>query len=300
MNLAKLDKLITANGLAAEFRSTVEQWYLPLTHAIAAGRQEQPLILGIQGSQGSGKSTLAQFIKILLEENFALRCIELSLDDFYLRHSERQTLAETIHPLLQTRGVPGTHDVELAVHTIDALCKLGADESLLVPRFNKAIDDRCPPEQWDKVSGKLDVIIFEGWCVGCAAQEESALDRPINRLEQDEDAECIWRRYVNHALASSYPALFKKMQRLVVLQAPSFDCVYAWRWLQEKKLIANWQAKNPEQPARLLDEASVRRFVSHFERLTRHCLNTLPAQADWVLTLNKEHKITRLTTKARL
>ncbi len=300
MNHANLDKLIAANGLPPEFRSTVNEWYQPLTKAIAAECSEQPLVLGIQGSQGSGKSTLAQFIKILLEENFSLRCIALSLDDFYLRHSERQTLAETIHPLLQTRGVPGTHDVELAINTIDALCKLGANESMLVPRFNKAIDDRFPPEQWDKVTGSIDVILFEGWCVGCAAQGESALNSPINRLEQDEDPECVWRRYVNHALASSYPALFKKMQRLVVLQAPSFDCVYAWRWLQEQKLIANWQAKNPEQAARLLDETSVRRFVSHFERLTRHCLNALPAQADWVLTLNAEHEITRFITKARL
>jgi D-glycerate 3-kinase len=300
MNLAKLDKLIATNGLPTAFRHTVNDWYLPLANAIAAECYEQPLVVGVQGSQGSGKSTLAQFIKILLEENFSLRCVELSLDDFYLRHSERQTLAQTIHPLLQTRGVPGTHDVELAINTIDALCKLGADESMLVPRFNKAIDDRFPPEQWDKVTGSIDVILFEGWCVGCAAQDESELNPPINRLEQDEDSECLWRRYVNAALNTTYPLLFEKIQRLVVLQAPSFDCVYSWRWLQEQKLIASWQAKNPEQAARLLDEASVRRFVSHFERLTRHCLNTLPAQADWVLTLNTEHEITRLTTREGL
>jgi len=35
----------------------------------------------------------------------------LSLDDFYLGHAARLQLARDIHPLLATRGVPGTHDI---------------------------------------------------------------------------------------------------------------------------------------------------------------------------------------------
>ena len=35
-------------------------------------------------------------------------------DDFYLTQAQRQDLAQQIHPLLKSRGVPGTHDVPLA------------------------------------------------------------------------------------------------------------------------------------------------------------------------------------------
>ena len=39
----------------------------------------------------------------------------LSLDDLYLPKAERLRLARDVHPLLATRGVPGTHDVALGV-----------------------------------------------------------------------------------------------------------------------------------------------------------------------------------------
>ena len=70
-------------------------------------------VIGLSGLQGSGKSTLAaQIIAAAKEERIDATAI--SIDDFYLGRASRKALARTVHPLLKTRGVPGTHDPALA------------------------------------------------------------------------------------------------------------------------------------------------------------------------------------------
>jgi D-glycerate 3-kinase len=299
MKHSNINALIELNKLPETFKATIDEWYTPLANSIASeytqnNSADRTLLLGVQGSQGSGKSTLAQFLSAIFEEQHSLRCVELSLDDFYLPRNQRLQLAETVHPLLQTRGVPGTHDIDLAITTIDRLRKQTTGQSTQVPRFNKAVDDRYPQNQWDTITGPVDIIIFEGWCVGCKAQTDSQLTLAINELEEQEDSDGYWRKYVNSALQQDYQTLFTKIDKLVVLQAPSFECVFEWRWLQEQKLIATYQRKDTEKPAQLLNQTEIRRFISHYERLTRHCIDTLPAQADWVLKLDKNHHITEL------
>ena len=289
--------LVSAQGLPGDFQDTVARWYVPLANNIAQCHKGTPLVIGVQGSQGSGKSTLAQFLKLLLEQQHQLRCVELSLDDFYLTLAERQKLAASVHPLFITRGVPGTHDVKLAIDTINALISIEPSQDCAVPRFNKAVDDRFPTNEWDSVASPIDIIIFEGWCVGVNAQTEADLLSPVNNLEQDEDPKAIWRHHSNQALEQDYAKLFSMLDKLVVLEAPSFECVYDWRWLQEQKLVAQWQRKHPDEPARLLDETSVRRFISHYERLTRHGFASLPTKADWLLSLNNQHEITNLVER---
>src|SRR5690606_13368304 len=105
------------------YLQTVQQWFLPLAEQIlrrAAGSR-QALLVGVSGCQGSGKSTLAALLVLLARELLGLRAVNLSIDDFYLGHAERQVLARKVHPLLATRGVPGTHEVPLAMDTIAAL-----------------------------------------------------------------------------------------------------------------------------------------------------------------------------------
>ena len=295
-----LQKLIQNQNLPLGFEQTVEQWYKPLVKDIAAIHQGDTLIIGVQGSQGCGKSTLALFCKYLLENTYKLNTVVLSLDDFYLRLAERKQLAADIHPLQATRGVPSTHDVELAIHTIKRLSQQKNLQTTELPRFNKAIDDRAPESEWDNVTGAVDVILFEGWCVGATPQANKALIHPVNKLEASEDPHGDWRNHVNTALAGQYQQLFNRIDKLLVLNAPSFECVYQWRWLQEQKLTEKTRRENPNTPTRLLSEAGVKRFISHYERLTRHCLSTLPAQADWVLDLNKHHAITTLSCREDL
>ena len=69
----------------------------------------QGRVVAITGSQGSGKSTLAKIlVRQLNDLGKSAACV--SLDDFYLPKQDRIELGRRVHPLLVTRGVPGTHD----------------------------------------------------------------------------------------------------------------------------------------------------------------------------------------------
>ncbi len=80
-----------------------------------------------------------------------------------------------MHPLLRTRGVPGTHDVELAQAVIDSLASA---EPVPLPSFDKATDDRRPRSQWPVFQGPARVVILEGWCVGAVPQTAAQLAQP--------------------------------------------------------------------------------------------------------------------------
>lgn len=286
-----LSEAMAIHGLPITFDQTITRWYLPLAQEIADIYHlaaPKTLILGVQGTQGSGKSTLADFLRLIFAHEYQLQCAVLSIDDFYLTRQERQLLAERVHPLLVTRGVPGTHDVALARKTIDTLKTLAKGEAQALVRFNKATDDRAPIPSWPVAQGPINIIILEGWCVGLTAQPTSALANPVNTLEAIEDSDTSWRGYVNQQLAQTYSPLFDQLNKLIVLNAPSFECVYEWRLLQEKKL----KEKTPaEQQSKILSPDQVKRFISHYQRLTEHAIKTLPLQADWTFFLNADHNI---------
>ena len=265
--------------------------YLPLSAWLAAQRNKPTLVLGINGAQGSGKSTLADFLGRILEAGFGLRVAALSIDDFYLARAERERLARQIHPLLHTRGVPGTHDVNLGLATIRALRSAEPGTLTPLPAFDKAQDDRRPAQEWPQFRGRPDAILFEGWCVGTAPQPEEALALPVNALEAGEDADGRWRRYVNERLRAEYAELFGEQDRLVMLKVPGMDSVFEWRALQERKLA---ESLPPGSPHRLMDAGGIERFVMHYERLTRHILAEMPGRADLVLHLDGNHRFTRI------
>ena len=77
------------------------------------------------------------------------------------------------------------------------------------------------------------------------------------------------------------------LDRLVVLEAPSFDKIIEWRQLQETKL-RNSHMGNTQH---IMTDEQVSHFIMHFERITRHNLATLPTLADLVLSVNDEHVI---------
>src|SRR5690606_10113070 len=134
-----------------------------------------------------------------------------------LTRAQRAALARRVHPLLATRGVPGTHDVQLGIKIIEALA---SSKTVAMPAFDKSIDDRKPMSEWAKVQGPIQVLVFEGWCVGAVAQDSAALAKPINELERECDPHQTWRTYVNGALRLEYPRLFGRLDALVLLQAP--------------------------------------------------------------------------------
>lgn len=249
---------------------------------VARPATRRPLVLGICGAQGSGKSTLARAL-IQECEGRGLRTAVLSLDDLYLSRQHRRALAEQVHPLFETRGVPGTHDVALGLELFAALDRA---EPHPLPRFDKATDEPAPRAGRPFAPGSLDVLVFEGWCVGARAQDAAALERPVNALEETEDADGTWRRSVNAALAGPYAALFARIDRLMLLAAPGFEVVREWRGQQERALAVAL----PGAPG-IMDEPALGRFIAHYERLTRHVLAEMPARADCTAWLDADRSI---------
>lgn len=223
---------------------------------------------------------------MLLGTEHHLNCAVLSLDDFYLNQSQRQQRAQTIHPLLATRGVPGTHDVPLMLQTLQAL-KLG--QPTLLPRFNKAIDNPYDPKDWPQVTDAMDVILMEGWCWGTPAQTEAELAQPVNRLEQEHDPDAVWRRYVNQQLENVYQPIFAMAELKLMLRAPSFECVMHWRLEQEQKLAQ--KLTESDDDSAVMSAAQINQFISYFQRLTEHSLAHQPALSDVVWQLNTTRSI---------
>jgi D-glycerate 3-kinase len=250
-------------------------------------RPRRPLIVGLSGAQGSGKSTLARRLAQILKRR-GLAVAAFSLDDVYLPRVDREHLARTVHPLLATRGVPGTHDVALAMQVLAAL---GEPGTVRLPVFDKAIDDRRPPSDWLAVDAPVDAVLFDGWCVGAVPQEEAALAEPVNALEREEDPDGVWRRFVNRALASDYRELFAKIDLLIMLAAPSFDVVYRWR-LQQEDELRHRIAEQGGDGSRVMTERQLERFIAHYERLTRHMLDEMPARAGIVVRLDPQRRMT--------
>ena len=238
-------------------------------------------VFAIAGLQGSGKSTFAAQMATLAKSR-GQQIAVLSIDDFYLRRAQRAQLAHAVHPLLATRGPPGTHELALAMETLE---RLRAGKSTALPRFDKLADDRLPSSQWPRTQGRCDLVVLEGWFLKTPAQDPGELITPINTLERSEDGEGRWRNWCNEALARDYPALWQCMDALWFLQGPDFDVVPTWRWQQEQTL----QASDPLRAAMTREE--VERFVQLFERVSRHALRTLPAIADRTLRLDKERHV---------
>jgi D-glycerate 3-kinase len=253
---------------------------------LAKGQSPQPLVVGLCGAQGSGKSTVSAALAVRFD-----RAVTFSIDDLYLGRAARLDLARRIHPLLATRGVPGTHDPMLGVEVLSAL-KDG--QSARLPRFDKATDDRVPYEDWPMAEAGSELVIFEGWCVGARPQHEEDLVAAVNRLEAEEDPGGRWRRFSNEALAGAYQQLFSHIDMLVLMAAPDWETILGWRLQQEHEL----RAANPDG-AGVMDDDEVARFVCHYERLTRHILAEMPERADLVLHLDESRDCVSIETPAR-
>lgn len=252
----------------------------------ALEKAPRPLIYGIAGSQGAGKSTIAR--SALARFSAAgLKVATLSIDDLYYGREERRRIAARTHPLFITRGPPGTHDVGRGVSVIDSL---KSRRPARLPRFSKALDEPLAMTEWEETSGDLDLLIFEGWCLGARPEPDAALEKPINVLEEIFDANGRWRRAVNTALAGAYQGLFAKIDRLAYLRPPSFDIVKHWRWELELSIAAQ---RPPGEAPGLLDEDEIDFFVQHYERITRGMMAALPARANLVVQLDEKRRVVR-------
>ena len=279
----------TQEVLSEPFRDKIGQFnnfYLPISQMIHKNylKNKKTQVIGLTGGQGSGKSTISKILKILLKENFNLKTVIFSIDDFYKTLKERKIMSKNISPLFLTRGVPGTHDTKMLFNCIKAL-KNFKFKKILIPKFNKGIDDRISKTKWLRVDKKPNIVIFEGWCVGAEPQKKKDLLVPINELEKSKDKKKIWRNKVNQELKKKYMKIFKLIDKIIFLKVPSFKHVFKWRLLQEKKLRITSKGK------KTMSDQEIKNFIMFYERLTKHMLRTLTYTADSVIEIDTKHRL---------
>ena len=294
LNYKKIENLYlkflkTQEVLSEPFRDKVGQlkkFYIPISKKIYESflKNKKTKIIGLTGGQGSGKSTISNILKLILRKKYNLNTVIFSIDDFYKTHEERKKMSNIISPLFLTRGVPGTHDTRLLFNCLVNLKKLKF-KKMLIPKFDKSIDDRSPKKNWQIIHKKPDVVIFEGWCVGVSPQKNKDLLLPINSLEKYKDSKRIWRNTVNNELKGKYKKIFKFLDIIIFLKVPSFKYVYKWRQLQEKKLIATSKGK------KTMNEKQIKNFVMFYERLTKHMLRNFSKKADYTIKIDKKHRL---------
>ena len=249
--------------------------------------KKKPLILGLSGGQGIGKTTISSIITVILKKYFKLNIFKISIDDFYKTRKERFLLSKKIHSLLMTRGVPGTHDINIMLNFFKRV-KKNNFKSLKLPKFDKAIDDRCKKSSWYTIKKRPDIIIFEGWCVGAMAQKNSMLKKSINSLEKTNDQNLIWRKFVNNQLKTKYKKLFGHLDNLLYLKAKNFNLLQQWRIKQEKKL---WLKLKKRKNLKIMNRREVINFMQTYQRITQNMIKDVPKYASIIFKLNSNHQI---------
>lgn len=171
----------------------IVSFLLPLLRLHCSQPRYRPFFLAVSGIQGCGKTTLVTQLGTALG-SLGYHSISVSVDDFYHTASALEQLAKTKfngdNKLLQQRGPPGTHDLGLANAVFDGLSRINDKQgkAMKVPTYDKGAKggrgDRRPDEFWTGVSGPLDVIVLEGWCIGFRPLPRDRIEEIVRQAEK--------------------------------------------------------------------------------------------------------------------
>tara|TARA_Y100000590_G_scaffold469402_1_gene656792 strand:- start:15914 stop:16828 length:915 start_codon:yes stop_codon:yes gene_type:complete len=269
----------------------IKKYYIPLLNIINFYNSKKVLNVGISGAQGSGKTRLSKILKVLVENILKKKVLILSIDDFYHTKSDRQCLANNIHPLLKTRGVPGTHDIELLNQTINDV-QNKAYKNLEIPVFSKFFDERM--QKRIKISFIPDIVLLEGWCVKASPVPKKILINPINELEKNFDKDYVWRNYYNNQLKNNYKELFSKIDLNIFLKVPNFRRVFDWRKLQEIESPNSDYKKNEK-----VNDKKLKYFIMHYEKITKWMLKDMQKKSDICIMIDNKHRFSNIKFNRR-
>ena len=274
----------------------IKNYLIPICFWIAKkADNKKPYFVGLAGGQGTGKTTISSIIKIILEKYFKLKVFKISIDDFYKTRKERIALSKKVHPMLLTRGVPGTHDINMMLDFFKK-SKAKKFKNMKLPNFNKAIDDRFPKNKWNTINKRPDVIIFEGWCVGARAETNKTLKKSINSMEKANDQKLVWRKYVNQQLKNKYKKLYSQLNCMIYLKAKNFSLLQKWRLKQEHKL---WLKTKKKGGHKIMSKGDVINFMQTYQRITQNMFKNMPKYASIILNLNSNHQIKTAVYKSK-
>ncbi|THH01326.1 hypothetical protein EW026_g1360 [Hermanssonia centrifuga] len=214
--------------------------------------QPPPLFVAVQGPQGSGKTFLTSRLReTLVSDPHSLSVIVLSIDDLYLPHDQLVTLAQANpeNRLLNGRGQPGTHDVQLGTRILSQLKRINEadnkDEIVEIPSFDKSLfggeGDRV--NECVTAHGPVDVIIMEGWCVGFYPLTPEEIERrwelPVQGLGGDFFGSRGFQKAnvfdINMKLCTYLPwwEFFDTFIQIKPVENHPYDYIYTWRLQQE-------------------------------------------------------------------
>tara|TARA_Y100000590_G_scaffold458709_1_gene614014 strand:+ start:853 stop:1773 length:921 start_codon:yes stop_codon:yes gene_type:complete len=250
--------------------------------------KKKTLFIGLSGGQGSGKTTVAFILGIILKTFFRKNTCIISIDDFYKTLNERKKMTKEKHPLFKTRGVPGTHDINL-IKKFFTLIKRKKFRKIKLPKFSKSLDDRLKKKKWYRVDKKPEIVILEGWCVGARPEPNSSLKKALNLLEKKEDQNLVWRKFVNKKLKKEYKKVFEMIDYFIFMKVPNFKMVFKWRLLQEKKLRKKQIFKK-----KVMSFNEIKRFIMFYQRITLQMIKDLSKSASIVILLKKNHEVKKV------
>ena len=273
--IQKTLKKITNQDLDIEY---IEKNYLKILFKLKSKNK-----IMIAGSQGSGKSSLSKLIKLYLEKFCYKSVVIISMDDFYLSKNQRTQLSKNIHPLFLTRGVPGTHDLELMNKKIGQI--FNKEFPIYLPIFDKVLDTR--KRTYKKVL-KADVIIFEGWCAGAHPVDQNYLQKNFNNLEKHEDKNFIWRNSYNHYL-NEYQKIFSQFNFFIYFQFNQWDHVLNWKYKQELELR--------DKKKDLALKKYLKDFIQYYEKVSKWMHLKVPKYCNILIKLDAHQKIKSIKLK---
>jgi len=270
--------------------TSLKRTYIPISFWIENKykKKGKTLFLGFSGGQGSGKTTVVKILKIILKRFFKRKIYVSSIDDFYKTLKDRNEMSYTTHSLFKTRGVPGTHDVNL-INKFFYFIKRKKFKKTKLPKFDKSIDDRLKKKYWFNIKERPEIVILEGWCVGARSQSNSLIKKPVNILEKYEDENLIWRKHVNEKLKREYKKLFAMIDYYIFMKIPNFNMVFKWRLLQEKKLRKKLRFKK-----KIMSYNEIKRFIMFYQRITLQMIKDLSKSASIIMLLKKNHEIKKV------
>ena len=254
----------------------IESIAIKLVKLITEKREgrSRPFIVGLSGGQGSGKTTLCQKLEELLI-NKKLSCCVLSLDDFYLSKAKRRELADRTHPLAFTRGVPGTHDVNLLKEVLTNLSEKSPSNKIKIPIFSKLSDDLISKKKWRICPPHPQIILMEGWCIG--AKPSFLSKDPLTSWEKTNDPDGLWKSWTIIE-SVKYQSVWDTLDFMIFIKQDNFEHIVNNRWNQEIKNLENSGATHS------VSQKDIREFCYHFESWTHALWKHLPTLANITIT----------------
>ncbi|KAJ1816226.1 hypothetical protein LPJ56_002414 [Coemansia sp. RSA 2599] len=271
--LSSLDKTRRVKAVRSSVSARVQQAGDFILRKLAQKRKirRSPLIVGINGAQGSGKTTLVRGLVDFLSDR-KVATVGFSLDDLYLTNAEQQKLAvdRRDNPLLRFRGQPGTQDVDLGRATLLSL--LANTGPTHIPAYDKSLNagygDRIARDKWPVAQPPVDVVLFEGWCLGFRQLDAREFQAFLRGVHGESNLFKYSRKYsdanladINAGLGVFEKQLYGLIDAWVYMRVSDIDVVYRWRKDQEDQLAESGRPSLSDQQL----EDFVSRFMPAYE-----------------------------------